>query len=1268
MLHCAAIPMSMTINQLLDELVNAVPMAVKKRGLELYIQSHFVSPTLSDTKFEVAVLSSATQTLYDVELEYKEARNEMASSCTCPYYQNDFMNCKHIVAAAFQWKKLLSKGGPASVMPADQKMFSRPTQLAQLRMVKEDGPTGMEFVYPISSLERWEIVSYQDYHYPRVLKKQALILNPLTKSVALDTEGARAYAKFVDADHLLLRCSCGMMRQRKFCGHVTTLVAGIVEHYGPFYFKIYNDYSEEIAAVYQKYGIKADSELAKSFQFGIDRHGDFMVQERPANLLPLSGFSSWEKELGTIIPVKKVDRTIEGKTLPANIKAVGLLINLGGKNGFPFWIDGLAETDNKNKISYKKVILHKRQDLLLYSHLSEPVLESLSKITSENMLDQIITVTGAVGLRNYANPFSQVDHYGKVFLTNRFEESLKELLAMDNSGLRFYAIGSGMQFNNQNCEPVQLHYGGPALQFHLSRTDNFWALACRLATGNGVLPITEFTKSSNFLKRDSEMYLLDQKDSEMIGLFKDGDIMAHEQDTAAFLERIVKPLQLKYQLTFDQEIAPELIESAAETEIYLSELNDSFLMIRPKWKYGEFEAEMDGAAQALFHIGPKLFHVERDWEAEHSFVQVLKGMHPGFKLQNGNEYFYLPFKEALEKSWFMNFFAEMQKLGVKVYGVSELKKFKYNANAPALRSNISSGIDWFDMEIAVYYGEQSVGLAELKKAILNKQEYILLKDGTFGVLPEEWINKYSALFKMGKLNGEVLEVSKFHYTLLDQLHLEVDNNLVQKELSDKKRRLERLDTVEQATLPATITADMRDYQLAGFQWMNQLDQIGWGGCLADDMGLGKTLQTLAFLRYRIQQHPDETHLIVCPTSLLYNWETEIGKFTPDLKYHIYYGSDRLFSATDFKRNNLIISSYGMVRSDIVHFSEFQFGYVILDESQNIKNPAAQITKAVQLLKAKNKLILSGTPIQNNTFDLYAQMNFLNPGMLGNMEFFKAEFATAIDKYNDSDKTELLRKLTMPFILRRTKEQVAKDLPDKTETILWCEMDAAQRSIYNEVKEHYRKTLMERIEEEGMGKSAFYILEGLLKLRQICDSVALLKDDRQVADSAKMKELLRELTENMGSHKALIFSQFVEMLHLIRIELDKLGIAYSYLDGATPAHKRKEAVDDFQEDETRRVFLISLKAGGVGLNLTSADYVYLVDPWWNPAAEQQAIDRTHRIGQQNKVFAYKMICKDTVEEKILQLQEKKKSLAGDLIAEDAGFVKRLSRDDVMYLFS
>jgi non-specific serine/threonine protein kinase len=488
-------------------------------------------------------------------------------------------------------------------------------------------------------------------------------------------------------------------------------------------------------------------------------------------------------------------------------------------------------------------------------------------------------------------------------------------------------------------------------------------------------------------------------------------------------------------------------------------------------------------------------------------------------------------------------------------------------------------------------------------------------------------------------------------------------------LEEKYERLRSFNRINEVDPPKDLASILRPYQVAGYHWLNYLNEVGWGGILADDMGLGKTVQALSCLQLFREKTKSMSALVVCPTTLMFNWENEIKKFTPKLTYKIHHGGERQRDKKLFDEYDVIITTYGTLRSDIKFMSDTALDYVVLDESQAIKNPQSKVTKAACLLNAKNRICMSGTPLQNNTFDIYAQMNFLNPGMLGSVEYFRNEFATPIDKFGEREHKDHLKKLLYPFILRRTKEQVAKDLPAKTETILFCEMEEEQRNIYDAYRNDYRDKILGVIKEQGIDKSQLTILQGLMKLRQICDSPAIMNEKETMPNvSVKLDELTREITENIGNHKALVFSQFLGMLGLIRQKLTELGVKFEYFDGSTSAPDREKAIQSFQNDDEVRVFLISLKAGGVGLNLTAADYVYIVDPWWNPAVEQQAIDRTHRIGQTKNIFAYRMICKDTIEDKILQLQDKKRSLARDLVADDTGFVKTLTREDVEYLFS
>jgi SNF2 family DNA or RNA helicase len=429
--------------------------------------------------------------------------------------------------------------------------------------------------------------------------------------------------------------------------------------------------------------------------------------------------------------------------------------------------------------------------------------------------------------------------------------------------------------------------------------------------------------------------------------------------------------------------------------------------------------------------------------------------------------------------------------------------------------------------------------------------------------------------------------------------------------------------------------------------------------------LGKTVQTLALLQQQKENHVGCTNLLIMPTSLIFNWEMEARKFTPGMKILNYTGIHREKDVSKFCDYDLVLTSYGTVRMDIEILKQVFFHYVILDESQVIKNPDSIIAKSVTELKSKHRLILTGTPIENSTLDLWSQMSFVNPGLLGTQRFFKNEFLNPIEKKHDELKTKKLYALIKPFVLRRQKSQVVKDLPDKIENIQYCSMTEEQEKEYEKVKSNYRNLILDSIEQKGVGASQILLLQGLTRLRQIANH-PILAESEYVDGSGKMEDVVHMLDRALAEdHKILIFSQFVKHLHLYADYLKEKNIDFAYLDGSTK--ERQKEVDKFQQSEDKRIFLISLKAGGLGLNLTAADYVFLLDPWWNPAIEAQAIDRAYRIGQKNNVFTYKFITKNTVEEKILMLQQNKLRLAQELITTEESFVKNLSKEDIQSIF-
>jgi hypothetical protein len=762
-----------------------------------------------------------------------------------------------------------------------------------------------------------------------------------------------------------------------------------------------------------------------------------------------------------------------------------------------------------------------------------------------------------------------------------------------------------------------------------------------------------------------------------------GQIKVMKKFTESLVRNIIEPMERLFEIDTDLVKPIETIASInGARQLYIKEIaSENIVIFHPIVQYDTIQVELNDEPTHHYLGGEEEVIIERDLIFETDYKLLLEELHPSFAEQafynSDGCYFWLTVEAMLEKHWFIDFFQTLRENGIELFGFNNLKKFKFNTNKAEFEMRTSSGIDWFDLHGEMSFGDQVASLRDIQKALFKKQNFVQLADGTLGLLPEDWIEKYGALLRIGNIKGNNLQVSKLHFTLLDQLYDNIDEEAILIELGEKREKLRNFTNITETATPIGIAATLRPYQKEGFNWLNFLDDFKWGGILADDMGLGKTLQIITFLQHKAnladaKNEPRQTHLIVAPTSLIFNWESEVEKFAPTLKTLIYHGGERKnLGISDFETVDMVITTYTTAAADIEKFKNFRFGYAVLDESQAIKNAVTQRYKAMRLLQADNRICMSGTPVENNTFDLYGQFNFLNPGMLGSMEYFKDQYANPIDKENDSEAAQELRRLVQPFMLRRTKELVADDLPEKTETVLYCEMGSKQRKFYDAYREKVRKQVLGEIDAKGMSNAAMIVLQGLLRLRQICDSPNLINEDDVTEfeeESIKLKELKEHIIERTGKHKMLVFSQFKGMLALIRAMLEHAKIPFLYLDGGTSPTDRKKAVDKFQTDEKYRVFLISLKAGGSGLNLTAADYVYLVDPWWNPAVEAQAIDRTHRIGQKNHVFAYKMICKDTVEEKILKLQEKKKALAADLVATETGMMKSLTRDDIAFLFS
>ena len=596
-------------------------------------------------------------------------------------------------------------------------------------------------------------------------------------------------------------------------------------------------------------------------------------------------------------------------------------------------------------------------------------------------------------------------------------------------------------------------------------------------------------------------------------------------------------------------------------------------------------------------------------------------------------------------------------------GFSLSSRLNSQYNLKPVNIEISSQMvnDWFDLRVKVTIGEWQIPFSHFRKNILGGIREYNLPDGSIAILPETWFSRYKNIFEFGKSNDESIRIHKQHFSLLDDKLLGVNHIL-----TEKLGKLLIPDQISEIPLPAGLKCQMRLYQSEGLNWLAFLQSAGLGGCLADDMGLGKTIQTLALLQHNreifrstTKDEPGEqlslfgtektklTSLIIVPASLIYNWENEIKRFVPGMTVCSHKGTQRKKTTRWFSDYDIILSSYHTVRQDIDIISSFNFHYIILDESQVIKNPGSAVYRTMTRLRSDFKLVLTGTPVENSLTDLWSQLNFVNPGLLGDLAFFRREFAKPIEKEGDDEKEFSLRKIIKPFILRRTKEMVAGDLPPMTEQTVYCDMTEEQFKVYDAEKSAVRNSILKSIETDGREKSAIVVLQGLMRLRQISNHPVMTFEDYS-SGSGKFETVLQHIESVISEgHKILIFSSFVRHLNLYAESLSQKRIRYSMLTGAST--NREKIVNSFQDDPSNRIFLISLKAGGVGLNLTAADYVFILDPWWNPASEMQAMNRAHRIGQDKNVFIYRYITTNSIEEKIVRLQEKKSRLADAFIS-------------------
>ncbi len=1199
-------------------------------------------------------------TFYKVYIhKYKDPKG-LSVRCTCPYNLGDI--CRHETAALLQLQDLLDK----NILGEKDIIYN------QLHTVIKMKDIELKTIKLLSSPD-----SYEEADKILRIKKADIISaanERVEASLASNGEVFPLVIQKNEERNFDTSCKCDE-HEHPLCIHKVALFLQLLNSYGPYYFDSIRNWDKQKNKLLEAYGYSLEDDLKGKFEFTYKDGKPFLrvldASIKRAN--PVSVDSSRQQ------PVMEERETItaEEESPAFNSNRIGVVFNETDSVYPSFGIDAITGEMDDSGTNFigkiEKLDLGKFVNADNYSDHDKQLLQQIRKL-NESEVNKYVS-------RN--SPFSgiweNIIHHEdddlpeetKSLISEYWYPKLVKLFSEQKENPLVYFLPRKKNFITANLLPVQLAEETASPVFHVNASKSKIEIACYVQVNGVEVPVQENEWSSSMLFKYADTFYnwSRQEDIPEVEKFANKEnVLINADEWPEYLKKTIIPLTKEYKVRFDGNLVQEVKDGDPDVKVLLQEKGDYLLFI-PVFSYKGFETRFNAKDIITLPIGDKVLEIHRNREIELQFIKKLEHLHSNFIHPEGSATLALKGADVLKNNWFFLFVDSMKEMNVPVIGFDILKNFRFNTARPSTEIYISSGMDWFDAKVKVVFGEQQVSIDEIKRALANKQQFVQLNDGSLGILPDGWLKKYSLLFRVGEGKNNSLRLSKYHLSVIDELYDERNEAEVMIRLEEKYNRLRDFNRINEIDPPEQLAHVLRPYQVAGYHWLNYLSEVGWGGILADDMGLGKTVQALSFLQFYRDTHQTLKAIVVCPTTLMFNWENEIKKFTPDLTYYIHHGGDRGREKEMFNAYNVIITTYGTLRSDIKLLTEIHFDYVILDESQAIKNPQSKVTKAAGLLLSKNRLCLSGTPLQNNTFDIYAQMNFLNPGMLGSVEYFRNEFATPIDKFGEQDRKEHLKKLLYPFILRRTKEQVAKDLPEKTETILFCEMQEPQREIYEAFRNDYRNKILGVISEQGIERSQLTILQGLMKLRQICDSPAIMNEPEKYPNhSIKLEEIVREITENISNHKALVFSQFLGMLALIREKLKALEVPFEYFDGSTSAPDREKAINRFQNDETCRAFLISLKAGGVGLNLTAADYVYIVDPWWNPAVEQQAIDRTHRIGQTKNIFAYRMICKDTIEDKILQLQEKKRSLARDIIADDNTFVKSLSREDVEYLFS
>jgi non-specific serine/threonine protein kinase len=1089
---------------------------VIRRGKKIHAIG-FVELVEYDDLFGSAVFrvkDDSYSTFYKVYIQKFKDPKSTSLRCACPYNLGDI--CRHEAAALFQLQEMIDRGH----LQTDTVIYDQRHTVAKMKNIDLRTLRLLSSPETFTEAEKFLRTNKANIELAEnEVVKASVTLDGKSYKVVIRKNEERNFdtsCDYEDPDHPL-------------CLPKVIVLLQLLHTHGSAYFDTIRNWNKEKNKLLEAYGYSLDDDLSGKFEFAYKEGKPFLrVLDSsikrvvtPAAVSPRS----------VIIPQQeKEESLVEEDEIIKPSQRLGVVFNFNKKNYPQFTVDVVIGESNDSADGFTGKV--EKLDISRY-------------VNSDNLPDTdkellaILRKLQDAEINKYISrnsPFSgfweNIIHHEEDDLPEETRELMAEYLIpklrkifkdSDENAFSFI-LQTGKTFKTNNLQPLQLQAENAQPYFTVKKTPtangSHYSIQCKVKVGGMDYDLGDNeSNSSLFFIYNQQAWLW--KNNEEVHLVEKflptGKKTTSPEDWTKTLQDFVLPLTKEHKVDFDKSLVQEIKDGIPEVKLFLQEKGD-YLVFQPSFSYKGYETKPRDRDEVVVPQGDKVLIVHRNREAENSFLQKLQNLHSNFMRNEESGSLALKGTDVLKNNWFFLFVDAMKDMKTPVFGFEALKNFRFNTAKPQTKIFISSNTDWFDARVDIVFGDQQVTVAEVKRALANKQQFVQLNDGTLGILPEEWLKKYSLLFRVGEGKTNSLKLSRYHLSVVDELYETRDQEELVVQLEEKYEKLREFNKIKEIDPPYGLKMVLRPYQVAGFQWLNYLTDINWGGILADDMGLGKTVQALSFLEHFKTKHGKLKALVVCPTTLIYNWENEIKKFTPKLSYRIHHGGMRTRIKEELVDHDITITTYGTLRGDIKLLMGVEFDYVILDESQAIKNPASKVTKAACLLNAKHRLCMSGTPLQNNTFDIFAQMNFLNPGMLGTMEFFRQEFAMPIDKFGEQDRKEHLKKILYPFILRRTKEQVAKDLPEKQEMILFCEMEDEQRKIYDAYRNEFRNQILGTIEAQGIQRSQLTILQGLMKLRQICDSPAILNETEKFENhSIKLDELAREIIENIGDH-------------------------------------------------------------------------------------------------------------------------------------------------------